>query len=488
MKRLIAAILTVVLLCAVFLSFTAVLKSRSQEAKYADYFNAPERYDIVFLGSSHVIMGTLPLELWKEHGLSSYNLANYNQPLQTDYWLLRFVLEKHKPELVVVDAYPVFVDSVFSYANSEMMHGLFEQLPFSKLKQEAIEDMFSEDIKEEYTFPLSYYHSRWTDIDKSSFFDAKENFFFGQGSDESAFYGTPSSLIIRPYEGEGPIDSREIDRSETVAKTYLRRIIELCRDTDTKLLLTMTPFLAYDDEMRWVNSVCEIAEEYGVPLFSGLGAGIIDPKTDMFDYGHLNSSGARKWTAALGRYLIENYELPIYTQGKTADFWDEEYYGKYIPYKNNRISSQNTLYNYLMLCADKNLSVALYIPAGSEVFSDSESMDLIRNLSPVELTELSSCGAEGKEYFCFIDHPRGKVTEAAEKAIIPDADSSFGEIAFRDSVLYRNGEQIADWKDYSPNGVNRIRFGIAVFDNYSGNLMNTKWFYRAESGTYISIN
>ena len=487
MKKIIAAVLTVVILFTAVLLFSSLLKSSSQDAKYSAYFDAPERYDIVFLGSSHVIMGALPLELWKDYGFSSYNLGNYSEPLQASYWLLRFILEKDRPGLVVLDPYPIFADADFSYPNSEMMHGLFEQLPFSRLKLEAIEDMFTEELKEEYYFPLSYYHSRWKDIDKTDFDRANESFYYGQGSDESAFYGTPTSVIIRPYESEGPVDSKEVERTDTLGKQYLRKIIELCRDTDTRLLLALTPLLAYDDEMRWVNSAVEIAREYGVPVLNGIGAGIVDPKTDMFDYGHLNSSGARKWTAALGKYISENFDLPVYTQGETADFWAKEYYEKYIPYKSGRISSQNMLYNYLMLCADKNFSVCLYIPSGSAVFSDGESIDLIRNLSPVELTRLSSSSRDGGSYLCFIDNPGETVTELSGDGLSERISTSFGEVDFTENILYINGEQTADWFDHSPNGINKIQFCIAVIDNYSGSVIDTSWFFRTENGVYASI-
>lgn len=488
MRKLIAVILTAALLCAALLSFAPLLKNRSQDAKYADYFADPGRYDIVFLGSSHVIMGTLPMELWKDYGFSSYNLANYGQLIQADYWLLRLILSKASPKLVVVDLYSARYNDEFDSTNSDYMHGLMDCFPLSKLKYHAIKDIFPEDMQKEYLFPLYYYHSRWNKIDKESFSDPKDAYFFGQGSDESAIHGISTPVLVRSYESAGPTDNRDIDRSDTLGKEYLRKIIELCRENGIPVMGSVVPFLAYDDDMKWVNSALEIAEEYGLPVCSGLDPLVINPQTDMFDYGHLNSSGARKWTDVLGKFIADNFDLPRYESGEVYDFWENEYSGKYIPFKSDIISRQKMLYNYLMLCADKNLSVCLYIPAGSEIFSDKESADLIKNLCHGKELSLLS-GTDGTEdYFLCADKISGKLYEYADRDIDCELSTGFGTAEFKGRVLSVNGTEIADWNDVSPHEMNRLQLGIAVFDNQSGKLMSTKWFYRAESGSYSSLN
>lgn len=487
MKRLIAVILTLSILCAVFFSCIPLLKNRSQDAKYGDYFEAPGRYDIVFLGSSHPIMGDLPLELWKDYGYSSYNLANYGQLIQSDYWLLKLILSRCTPKLVVVDLYSSQYDDMFNDANSDYMHGLMDCFPLSKLKYDAIMDIFPEDMRQEYLFPLSYYHSRWNRISRENFSDPKENYFFGQGSDESAFYGIASSVLVRPYSSAGTID-KTVERTDTLGKDYLRRIIELCRENGVEVMCTVVPFLPYDDDMKWMNSAMEIAGEYDVPVCSGMDSGLIDPRTDMFDYGHLNSSGARKWTDFLGKFISGHFELPRYESGDIFDFWSHEYYGKYIPFKANKLSQQRMMYNYLMLCADKNLSLCLYLPAGSEVFSDAEALDLIRNLcGGEELPALNGCGGT-EDYFLCADKVSGKIHESFGADIPIGIDTGFGKVTFADRCLSVNGVQTADWVDHIPHGVNALQLGIAVFDNTGGGLLNTKWFFKSENGSFGSMN
>ncbi len=486
MKKLISVLLIIIILAAILFSSVPILKGGSQIAKYSDYFDSPDRYDIVFLGSSHPLMATLPLELWKDYGYSSYNLANYGQLIQADYWLLKLILTENTPKLVVVDLYSAQYNDEFNSTNSEYMHGLMDCFPPSKLKYDAIKDIFPEDMQKEYFFPLYYYHSKWDKIGKANFSAPEENYFFGQGSDESAFYGISSSTLVRPYIDMGNIDSVENEKSDTLGKDYLKKIFELCRENNIEVMCTLVPFLAYDDEMKWMNSAIEICEENNVPVCNGLTETKIDPATDMFDYGHLNSSGARKWTDTLGKFISEYIDIPRYTEGETYDFWANEYYNKYINFKAQKISGQSSMYNYLMLCADKNLSVCLYVPDGSEIFSDNESLALINNLCRGKNNPLfSDCKENPNEYFCCIDNLSEEIYESGTQSE-SKISTGFGEVLFEDSRLSFNGEAVSDWNDYSPHGINEIQLGIAVIDNSSGSVLDATWFYKSETGNFVN--
>ena len=477
MKRILAVLCVAALLVGMVFGTQTFFRSKAQEAKYSDYFDAPESYDVIFVGSSHVIMGLLPMELWKQEHISTYNLANYNQSLQADYWMLRMLFDNRRPKLVVVDPYPIVTDHIFTDRNSEMMHGMMDQFPNSKLKREAIRDLMDGELQKEYLYPLSYSHSFWEKIDRKNFADAKENYFYGAGSDESAFYGTPSQMIVRPYRTLGPLDSTEIDRTETVGKSYLRKIIELCRETDTDLLFALTPFLPYDDEMKWINAIRELSEEYDVPLLDGVQLRLIDPMTDLFDYGHLNSSGARKWSKVVGRYLAENYDLPVYSSGAVFEQWERLYAEKYLPYKLKRIKEQSNLYNYLMLLRDEDLSVCLYLPEGSELFHDAEGLALISNLS--DALSLSA-DVDHSPFRCVIDNAEGKVFSGAFPV-----DTSFGRVDFDGAALRINEEPVADWNDIPYYSAPHYALGVLVIDNRSGEIADQAVFYKNDRGVYV---
>lgn len=70
------------------------------------------------------------------------------------------------------------------------------------------------------------------------------------------------------------------------------------------------PFAPKEQEQLDLNSAQDIANEYGIKYFNmNGGKSYIDYKTDMYDAGHLNSSGTRKATSVLGRWIADDFDL-----------------------------------------------------------------------------------------------------------------------------------------------------------------------------------
>ena len=71
--------------------------------KFSEFYEQEEDYDVLFLGSSHVLNSVFPMELWNDYGIVSYNLAGYGSRSASNYWVLKNALEYTTPKLVVVD-------------------------------------------------------------------------------------------------------------------------------------------------------------------------------------------------------------------------------------------------------------------------------------------------------------------------------------------------------------------------------------------------
>ena len=74
MKKGYKKLLSAVFCCAVFLlMFTAVSRFFMRKTSYiknADFYSYEGDFDVLFLGSSHMVMGISPMELWKEYGIT----------------------------------------------------------------------------------------------------------------------------------------------------------------------------------------------------------------------------------------------------------------------------------------------------------------------------------------------------------------------------------------------------------------------------------
>ena len=167
-KKFISVLICFVIFLLMFTGVSHFLMRKTSYIKNADFYSYEEDYDVLFLGSSHMVMGISPMELWNDYGIVSYNLANYGQWLPVDYWVLRNALDYTKPKLVVLDVRAIDINqNKFSPEHISQLHEVFDNMPLSKNKIEAVFDLLPEGKRMEYLFDFSIYHTRWNEIDES---------------------------------------------------------------------------------------------------------------------------------------------------------------------------------------------------------------------------------------------------------------------------------------------------------------------------------
>ncbi|MBR1693399.1 MAG: hypothetical protein IJ711_11595, partial [Lachnospiraceae bacterium] len=69
------------------------------------YHEPKDLYDVVFVGSSHVYCGVYPMLLWNEYGFASYDAASASQSVPCSYYLIRDVIFRQHPKVIVLDVY-----------------------------------------------------------------------------------------------------------------------------------------------------------------------------------------------------------------------------------------------------------------------------------------------------------------------------------------------------------------------------------------------
>ena len=86
---LLEVVLSVSLLVIGCISIDFLVQNKGGYIKYNDYWNGYGDVDVLFCGSSHMMHTALPMELWKKHGIKSYNIANGAEAIPTTYWVLK---------------------------------------------------------------------------------------------------------------------------------------------------------------------------------------------------------------------------------------------------------------------------------------------------------------------------------------------------------------------------------------------------------------
>ncbi len=395
-----------ILICILVLSISRVsfiLENKESANRYAAYFAEEKDIDVLFLGSSHVGCGFLPMELWNDYGVSSYNLAGAGDTLPVAYWTLVNALDYQKPELVVLDVYDFTPGSIVNYKMGRV-HTQFDAFPLSIHKIQMMLDLFhDEDLTELGTdiniykkrcsllFGLEEYHTRWSELAESDF----------EGRDQvvtNSRIWKGSNILINIEERSGRIaEQSEIfaiglngQEYDDQSKEYLEKTIELCREEGIELLLINTGYDCIEESQVFHDSVEEIAAENGIKYIDFTKEGIINFDTDLDSTGHnshVNVSGAQKFTKYIGNEIDTNYNLIDHREDEAYQDWEQDYID-YTESKIEILSAQESVYSYLLLLYDDDYKVEIQI-RDSAVYNDTKTMNLLANLG-IEMNDIDS--------------------------------------------------------------------------------------------------
>ena len=313
MKRMCFAGVWLLALVVCLLGLDRAMRREDSDLKYSAFYAENQPIDVYFLGTSHVIDGIYPMELWRDYGIVSYNLGNSAETMEATYWTLRLALQKNKPKVAVVDV--GYVDRAQSIsANLPLSHTYLDSVPLSVEKLRASWSLFPEGSRAEFVFPLAVHHTRW------------EEFLDGvQKTTDCVPCMRGAELRVGRAEPAPFVRTQETDETDTPGKQALCRIIELCRSEGIEVALIAVPYPAEEIRQRMMNSAQSIADAYGIAFYNLFDVeGLVDFETDCYDaMSHLNPDGAVKVTAWLGEMLSESYDLPDRRGDPAYAHWNE---------------------------------------------------------------------------------------------------------------------------------------------------------------------
>ncbi len=303
-KRAVGVVLFLLILALLVSALTQILRDKNEANIVYPFYDEPkDSLDVVFVGSSFTMCGMYPMELYDQFGIASYNYASSALVFPQAYYQTVEALKYQSPKVLVIDASgAVYADD--KVGSKEYVHVQLDNMKWSMNKLRAIQDLIEDPSDRlEYYFPLLKFHTRWKNV-------TEEDYKPITGPSKGAFV---SDAILADPTVYPTVPAEEKAALSRTAETYLRRILDTCREEGVTVLLVNYPTLSNEDDQRKYNAVADIAGEYGVEylnLLHGFEELGLDPYTDFRDQYHLNRSGALKVTAALGAYLKERYDLP----------------------------------------------------------------------------------------------------------------------------------------------------------------------------------
>lgn len=307
------AMLWLLALAVCLLALERAMRLPDGEQKYGAFFEETEPIDVFFLGTSHVMDAVYPMELWRQAGISSYNLGNPSETLEASYWTLRLALETHTPQAVLIDV--CYIDREQSaVSNYALSHLFLDETPFSREKLAAIWALFPEGARAEFVFPLIFSHSRWEEIAAGA-----------QATTDCVPCMKGAELRVGRSEPAPFVRTAEMDLTETAGKQALRDILALCEEKGIAAMLMAIPYPAEESRQMMMNSAQRIADEYGVPFLNLFDVeGLVDFETDCYDeMSHLNPDGALKISRYLTGALTDRLALEDRRDDPAYADWNE---------------------------------------------------------------------------------------------------------------------------------------------------------------------
>ncbi|MDE6622585.1 MAG: hypothetical protein K2K74_19265 [Lachnospiraceae bacterium] len=374
--------------CMILVAVTGVTQELFERKysyiKYYDFYQQEQDFDVLFLGTSHVLNAVYPMDLWRDYGMVSYNMANHSENICTNYWQLRNALQYTKPKVVVIDLYAVDGDGK---VNEQYLHNFLDEVPFSLLKIEMVRDLLEPEKRAEYLFNLSLYHSRWEEL-------GKEDLRPVPGVEKGAEFRDDVTINVPPE----LIPKEDYDPTDRLNKQYLQKIIDLCKEQDIGIILMYVPYTMPEGHQRVANWGYVAAEKNDIPYLNFVYEDLeINYATDCADEAHhLNASGARKLTDYLGNYISTNYNVTDHREDPEYEFWYQDY-AEYGEKKREWLNNQINAWSYLIQLNDRDYLTKIYAADSNYIYKDSEIKELLGNIGVYGKVEYAEPLSEARD-------------------------------------------------------------------------------------------
>ena len=268
------------------LNLTSIIfqpKNNSQEAGMEDVtangiLGEPEQtIDVLFLSDSVGYCSIIPLQIWRDYGITSYVCGTPLQPLYYSIEFLEKAFKTQSPKVVVLETMPIFNE----FKEKEALKNRMEQF-----------------------FPVFRYHDRWKQPKNFLTEDMTLNIDYTHiVRDKGYHYYRAVDEPVHDGNFEMVSDVAQISEA---CKDAVAKIKEICDDHGAQLVLIGAPNVVSWRADRY-NAVARLAMELEVAYYETnfMREEVpINWETDAFDGGeHLNYKGAQKFTVFLGKYL-----------------------------------------------------------------------------------------------------------------------------------------------------------------------------------------
>ena len=312
---LVRTVVFLALAAVLFCWFSGVFRGKLNADLIRPYYDEPDNsLDVVFVGSSHIMCGIYPMELYERRGYTSYVFASSAQVMPQTYYQTVAALETQTPQLLVLDMGDLFFST--KTGDKSFVHMQTDNIRYSANKVRLIMDLIEPEERLPNLLSLIQYHDRWEDVTEEDFAPIT-----------GLTKGAKISAEATPFDPPEVPDTKRWTAPSENADKYLRKTLELCRDRGVDVLLLYLPSIVSPEHYEVIFSARHYAEEYGVDFLNLMDYTdelALDYAADFRDAAHLNQAGALKATELVGEYIDTHYQIDRTHSAELTEKWDAD--------------------------------------------------------------------------------------------------------------------------------------------------------------------
>ncbi|MBQ7433137.1 MAG: hypothetical protein IJV50_06765 [Lachnospiraceae bacterium] len=285
------------------------------------FFKEPkDTIDVIAIGASEIYTSLNSPLAWEEYGFTSYSVSFAGAPGSLYKAMLKEALNRQNPEVVVIEING-FLNGDKYLEKDAKKHTWFDNVPWSSVKWESMQELISKDKMAEYLVDFIKYHDNWRHPLKCG-----KNFYWKvrlalKGISDVKCFGT--TTLYRGDVAFKDFTPKYTEKTEAV----LVDLLEYCKEQGLdQVLFLRTPHCINNKTLEVYDRIEELVTSYGydfLNLESSFEEVGLDPAVDFYNKDHMNTYGMEKMTEYLGEWITTHYELPQTHSDKLTQYWDQ---------------------------------------------------------------------------------------------------------------------------------------------------------------------
>lgn len=308
-------------------TFAFVPKGNHTRMTMREMYSQKENIDVAFVGASLSERDINPYIMDKELGVKTFDYAFPSQMFVGTYYSLKELFDYQKPKLVVLTA-----EQTNFTTKGEKPLVYISTAPYMKSFFNEVQYYFASSAQDgsylDRMFPWRGYHvDSAQNLMKNIYGKLDPTYInYPQNGQVEALENSKSGYIgkgavkVNPSDSKGTInydnvkgshDNRNISDIQETDVEYLKKISDLCKANNSKLILLTPPAPVYQvlrvkNYFDFDNEIAKIAKNLNIEYYDYnlIKPELFNSKEDYFSDGeHLNSNGAEAFSESLANFL-----------------------------------------------------------------------------------------------------------------------------------------------------------------------------------------